>query len=268
MMWDSKNLDLALEILEKHNIKSVDITPWEYLVKGWTPQDVRNLRAKINKFEINIVALQGLYHKLNFANLFDITEGRKAFVRRSIECIQIANLLGAKFLIAGAPLTREPRSSNDINCLKFGYAETISSLISFLKENNIIYCIEPVAKRYGEKLVTSSKIAFEICSIIDSPFVKVNIDTGFSTNEDHCEIRACKSLIAHGHLSKPDFSMVDSNCFARFNLEELTQHWSVEVSKSFKDLPKLCQLINHFKYENRFFTNCCTHSQHSKVGFV
>ena len=260
LIWNASDLKLALEILKSYNIRSIDLTPWEYLEPGWQFDDAVNLSALVKHYDINIVGMQGLYYGISDANIFDVKSGRAEFVRRSIECIRLAGILGARYLIAGAPGTRQLRNSISKETAKFVYAEILGALVPLLERENLIYCIEPVSVSYGEELVTSSKIAFEICSLVRSPFVRVNFDAGFSIDENYKDLIVGKNIIAHGHVAKFDHSMVDKDVFYQFDLDKIARVWSVEVAKtgSLGDLINLCELVKMFKDENRIFANCCS----------
>lgn len=258
LIWNASDLKLALEILKSYNIRSIDLTPWEYLGPGWQFDDAVNLSALVKHYDINIVGMQGLYYGISNANIFDLKSGRAEFVRRSIECIRLAGILGARYLIAGAPGTRQLRNSMSKETAKFVYAEILGALVPLLERENLIYCIEPVSVSYGEELVTSSMVAFEICSMVRSPFVRINFDSGFSTRENYTEIIRGVEFIGHGHLSKYDHSIINTKCLYEFEVDEIADNWSIEVAKtgSLDDLYVLCRLLNKFKYENRIFSDC------------
>jgi len=258
LVWNANDLGLALQILRNHNITSIDITPWEYLGQNWLLEDAVKLVAYIKSYQLNVVGMQGLYYGIGQANIFDLNRGRTEFIKRSIECIRLANIFGARFLVAGAPATRQLRNCISLNDAKEAYAEVIAKMLPTLEQANVIYCIEPVSVRYGEELVTSSKIAFEICTIINSPFVRVNFDSGFSTSEDYGYIINCKEYIGHGHFSTFDHKLIDMECLSRFGLIGIAKHWSIEVNKtgSLEDLVFLCRLVNKFKNENSIFADC------------
>jgi sugar phosphate isomerase/epimerase len=223
--------------LHQHYITGIEVAPcivwgnWE----NATVQRAILYRKQLEDKGFSIPALQAIMYNTSISSIFDSTEQPKLLNHLS-HVAELAEALGAKTVIFGAPKLRQTDKSFDI-----AIEETLSLFKNIAKiyhDHNAIFCVEPCGMNYGSNFVTSVKEAQELIKIIDSPGFGLHVDSGalYQANEQISDVNIDK--LSHYHISEPDLKDFNNMIVTHdYNLQYLkdnnyTNWCSVEMRNS------------------------------------
>ncbi len=151
-------------------------------------------------YGLHISSIQSILHGRN-ENIFSSEKERAFLISYMKNIIDFASLMNCHNIVFGCPKNRVLKNDNDLV-----YA------INFFKElshyaglKNTCISIEPNPSIYGTNFINTTSQAIAFIKEIDSPFFKLNLDTGtiLKNEEDLAIVENYINLINHIHISEP-----------------------------------------------------------------
>ena len=142
---------------------------------GWSYADMLPYFKK-SENNLDISGIQSLLFGHPEFQLFD-KASEPAMLLHLQKIVKIGGLLGASVVVFGSPKNRVRGNlgldeSNELAAVFF------RRLIPYLEAEGIVLTLEPNAPEYGADFITTYKQAIQLSQIIDSAWIKPQIDTG------------------------------------------------------------------------------------------
>jgi D-psicose/D-tagatose/L-ribulose 3-epimerase len=209
LAWPDDAPDDVLEVVAALGFDGVEIAPAKAF-GAWdaaTPERLRRYREEAQSCGLEIPALQGIMFGTAGCALF-VDDDARARLRAHLERIAaIAETLGARSCVYGAPLTRDPGTLSPEDAWRIA-VEFFGSIGPLFHARGCTIAIEANPARYKCRFVTTTAEAVALVRQIDHPGIRVHIDTGtiFINGESPDVIDAAVPLAAHCHASEQDFA--------------------------------------------------------------
>lgn len=209
LAWNLAFESKALDILKRYNIRRVELALSKYVYWDNATMDVLlEIRKKYAAHNLEIYSLQAVFYEKTY-NVFD---DPRSFIAHFRKVLIIARTLGASVIVFGSPKNRyiPDGISKDEAHMKF--LEAMREVSKYAELNRVCVCIEPNAKAYGCNFITTLAEALEIVQEIDSPYVKVNVDTGNLVMEnDILDMDSISNYIGHVQVSEANLGPLFSS---------------------------------------------------------
>lgn len=213
LAWPRRDDEHAAEILGASGAAGVELAP----TKVWpeplevAPAHVVAYRAFWQEHGLEIVALQAILHGHPELVLFGGPRARRALLARLAGMAALAELLGAAVLVFGAPANRR-RGDLSAEAALEGAAAFFREAGTLCADRGVVLCIEPNPPAYGCDFVTTVREGAEIVRLVDSPGVRLHLDSGAMTlaGERPTELVAALPLLHHFHVSEPGLAAIGS----------------------------------------------------------
>ena len=149
--------------------------------------------------------MQSILYKIDDAYIFGNLKQQSIFLKEVIKKIKIAGILESKIIVFGSPNNKKIFNRSKKNCdqLMINFLKKISK---YCKENHIVLCLEANPSIYNCEYLTHTKHALKLVKIVNSSYIKINMDLGtsISNNEDYNEIiKRNINFIGHAQISSP-----------------------------------------------------------------
>lgn len=215
LSWDHKEDNEILKILNKYQIKGIELAP----SKVWKdPTSVNfNLLKRYKKFwsdnGISIVATTSLLFGHPELTIFENREVREKTLGYLTKMLLLSASLDARVMVFGSPRNRNTYglAKGEVSKIAQDFFYSISELA---KKHNIFFGIEPNPKEYGTDFVNTTLEAQKLVEEVSHPNFKIHLDSGAMTmnNEDYKEaITKCLPYICHFHISEPMLKPINPN---------------------------------------------------------
>jgi len=207
LAWERADDRWVAELLCRHGIKSIDLTPAKYFTPGEPvdEQAVRAVRAWWAGWGIDIAGMQALFHGTTGFNLFGDAGTRQRMLAHLQAMCRIGAALGAPRLTFGAPRVRDRGLLSE--------AEAAPRAMEFFRElggiaqaHQVTICLEPVPASLGGNFMTDTTGAAGIVLGTRHPAIRLQLDLGsITTNGEDLGLllRQVAPLVGHVHLSEP-----------------------------------------------------------------
>ena len=177
LAWCHDDFNHISKLLKKYKIKGVDVAPIK-LNKDWNKvkQESINFKKSLDKLNLKVNALQGIFFKTNF-NIFDTDKlKKKKLINHFIKIFDLTKIFKCKKIILGSSNFRDKKKLN-IKTANIRFVKFFKNLDSLLKKYNICICFEPIPRQYGEKYLNNSNEIVKLLKKINSNNYGVNFDT-------------------------------------------------------------------------------------------
>lgn len=214
LSWGDTPIQQMIPLIEEIGIQGIEIAPtaiWPEL-KSTRNIELRKMRDLIESHGLEVSGLQSLLYGHKDYQLFSRSTWPR--MRSHLEFMfSVASILGAKVLVFGSPRNRV-RGNLQIDLANQIACEFFTSLIPSLEKNNLVMTLEPNAPEYGCDFLLTYEEVRNLTSLINSDWVKPQIDTGclWMVREDPSSAFHSE-MPHHVHLSNPNLQDVpgDSN---------------------------------------------------------
>jgi sugar phosphate isomerase/epimerase len=201
-------LESAIELLNELEITAVEIAPYNVFGR-WdvATADIAAFRRRLADRGLRCVAMQGIVFNAGAVHLFASPEAREALHRHLALVARMAGTIGAAACVFGAPKLRDPGALSP--------TEAAEIAIDFFKRIGPVFAsegatltIEPNARHYGCRFITTTAEAMPLLDAIDTPGVALQIDTGtfFLEKEQPELVEKAARYATHAHVSEPDLA--------------------------------------------------------------
>ncbi|MDY4993745.1 MAG: sugar phosphate isomerase/epimerase [Succinivibrio sp.] len=213
--WDVKDDFKVAEILNKHEVKYIDLAPSKYFkdFKDATIPEIEQVKDTWKNRGISIYGMQSLMFGTKDLNLFGNTLVQSVMLDHLSSVCRIGELLDARYLVFGSPKNRdcsvvEDDKREDI-ALNFFYR-----LGEIAKHYNVTICLEPNPELYGANFLTTTQDTYDFVSKLNHPNIRIQLDTGtmLVNNEVASVIEHVKYMIGHVHLSQKHLTVLGDSC--------------------------------------------------------
>jgi sugar phosphate isomerase/epimerase len=210
--FPENELNRAIALLKELGVDGVEVAPFHAFGR-WDvgPAEVAAFRNNLTQQNLRCPALQGIVYHAGAAHLFASEEAREALHRHLVMVARMAGALGAAACVFGAPKLRDPADlpPNEARRIAVDFFKRIGPV--FASEGSKL-TLEPNARRYGCRFITTTAEAIGLLDEIDTAGVGLQIDTGtfFLEGEDPEILMRAVRYAAHAHLSEPDLAPLGS----------------------------------------------------------
>lgn len=175
LAWNQAFENKALDILRRYNIRKIELALSKYVHWDNASMDVLSeIKKKYAANNMEIYSLQAIFYEKPY-NLF---EDSALFINHFKKVLIIARTLGASVIVFGSPKNRYVPDGISKEDAWNTFVEVMRKVSKYAELNRVCVCIEPNAKGYGCNFINTLEEARNIVKVIDSPYVKVNVDTG------------------------------------------------------------------------------------------
>lgn len=204
--WPAGDMPEALGMLRTAGCTAVEIAPFNAFQR-WDDiaDDARRLRGLIERHGLSCSALQGILYQVPDAELFASATSRSCLERHLEKIASLAEILGAKACVFGAPKQRDPKDLAPDKAWEIAVALLRRMGPAFAQAGSAL-AFEANARHYGCRFVTTTSEAVKLVKEADVPGIGVQIDTGtlFLEAESPCVLAEAATFAVHAHVSEPD----------------------------------------------------------------
>ena len=208
LAWDVSEDNNVLKLLNKYNIKAIDIVPAKYfpdLTKA-KQTDIEKVKLWWSERGIEITGMQALMFGTVDLNVFGDSKVQNSMLEHLTVICRVGSGLGATRLVFGSPKSRNYTGLSDEQALS--KAVTFFRLLGDIAlKQRVVICLEPNPTCYGSNFMTTSKETEKVVRSIAHPAIRMQLDIGALTiNNESIEkvLSDCSDLIGHVHLSEPN----------------------------------------------------------------
>lgn len=214
--WPHDCDDEALLVAKSAGFSGIELAPakvlghWESITEG----KAKKYKDKLNKLGLSIPAFQGILFGKQECELFVSNITRRNLSHHLIFLAKLANVMGAKALVFGAPTLRDPGelTDNDAQNIAIDFFRNVGEKI---KDYDVKICFEANPSVYNCKFITHTEQAISLIKRINHPNIRLQIDLGtiFQNNEDPIILTEAANYAAHFHISEPSLLPIgNSGC--------------------------------------------------------
>jgi len=215
--WNLSEEDEIFELMNNMGITNLEISPFKSQTDLLDSEKIfkEKISNKLNKYGINIVAVQSLLYRYPELTIFDDEKTRQRTLNHLLQLIDFASRIGAKVLVFGSPKNKIKGS--------LSYAEATKIAVDFFKvigdkakSCGLMFCLEPTPVDYGADFIRNTKEAIELIKLINNDNLGINIDLGsLILNNEKVEDAILEAIpyAFHFHISEPFLESInlDSN---------------------------------------------------------
>lgn len=248
--WPADQWTNAIGVLCAHKVTEVEIAPFN-VWKRWdvSDEEIRTLRSEINDSGLACTALQGLLFGVPNVHLFASDESRRELFTHLQKIARMAETLGAKACVFGAPKQRDPG--------ELPAADAWNTAVDFFRRAAKVFAdhgsaiaFEANARLYGCRFIVTTREAASFVVEVDHVGCGLQIDTGtmFLEAEDPSILSQAASVAIHAHISEPGLvpigtagtnhkalaaALSNSGYAGSLSIEMAAAHdWGAELEKS------------------------------------
>lgn len=254
--WDAATAPDAMRVLGSCGVNAIEVAPtviWPEW-KGATVDAAQKLRDEFNEKGFQIPSLQAILFATSDLHLFGSDEQRRALKIHLEKVADLAQALGAKILVFGAPKNRLRGELIPEQAFSIA-ANFFKEVGDAFEKKEVCLCIEPNPVQYGCDFITNSSEGLELVSRVNSPGFGLHLDVagmhlaGESIQE---AINNAGRKLRHLHVSEPDLqdftSPICNHAQAARALRDINYDgWvSIEMRKSgqpLKSVRRACEYV-------------------------
>jgi D-psicose/D-tagatose/L-ribulose 3-epimerase len=244
----------AVKTLRHSCIRGIEIAPtrlWPEW-KGATPQAAETAKTQYAAMGLSVAALQAILFGKPEYKLFGTSVEREGLVDHLRFCAEVAAAMGARSLVFGAPKNRELCGVPEDTAFQAA-CECFAAVAPDYERRGVCLCLEANPPQYGCQFLTDSAQAARMVRAVDSPGVRLHLDTAcmYLAGEDlPAAIRSNFDLVSHFHVSEPFLASMDApvidHALVAGTLRELkyTGWVSLEMREAAEPGPALARAVD------------------------
>jgi sugar phosphate isomerase/epimerase len=155
-------------------------------------------------YNLTVSSMQSIWYGVT-ESIFGTDEDRASLIDYTKKGLDFAQAIGCRNLVFGCPKNRNiPEDREAEDCLAIA-SDFFGRLGGYAAERGTCIAIEPNPPIYNTNFINMTAQAFELCKMIDSSGIRVNIDVGTLIHNDE-SIQLVKDnidLVNHVHISEP-----------------------------------------------------------------
>jgi D-psicose/D-tagatose/L-ribulose 3-epimerase len=221
LSWGETPINQMLPRIKQIGFHGVEIAPtaiWPE-IKSTDASLFKKMRYLIEDNGLEVSALQSLlYGNLDY-QLF--SRGTWLMMKSHLEFMfTLAKTLGASVVVFGSPRNRLKGELSKELAHEIA-AEFFATLLPSLERNNLVMTLEPNASEYGADYLLNYSDVRQLSSLINSPHISPQIDTGCLWMVGEEPSSAFRSFTPHHiHISNPNLGILpgESNFKELFSL--------------------------------------------------
>ena len=232
LSWGKTPIHQMLPQIKNVGFHGIEIAPtviWPE-IKSVAVSEVEKMRNLIESYGLAVSGLQSLLYGHADYQLF--SRSTWPMMRLHLEYMfSLAKTLGAEVVVFGSPRNRLKGELTDDLANEIA-ADFFATLLPSLEQNNLVLTLEPNAPEYGADYLLNYSDVRHLSSLINSPYILPQIDTGclWMVGEEPADaFRSC--MPRHIHISNPNLATVPgkSNFVELFDLirESSYEGWLV-----------------------------------------
>tara|TARA_X000000368_G_scaffold391569_1_gene355646 strand:- start:2038 stop:2814 length:777 start_codon:yes stop_codon:yes gene_type:complete len=197
--------------VKKIGIKNVELAPGLIYKNPYSDKSIKNIKKILKKNKIKVLSLQSLFFNcksLNFKNYKD----REYLVSYFKKIIKFAKALSIKQISIGScPSRKSSKNKKYLYDLNYFFLKKFSIIA---KNNNILLCLEPMSKKYGNFFLNNPNEVLKFIEKIKENNLKLLLDAGNVKTEKMNFKKICskhKNKIQHIQLSNGNLNQIDMN---------------------------------------------------------
>ena len=177
LAWDHKDIDSVINLIKKNKFTGMDIAPLQ-LNNKWKNIEkiILVLSKKLQKNEIKVNAIQGIFYKKNFSLFKDYNKNFTKIYKHFLSIIKICKILKCNKIIIGSSDFRKKNTLN-INLADVIFINFFKKLKKILAKNNIYICLEAIPLKYGEDYLYNFSHLLKLIKKLKCRWIKINFDT-------------------------------------------------------------------------------------------
>ena len=210
--WQAADDDRMLAALPDYDVSGVEIAP-TVIFGGWdiSGKALQDYKHKLDAYKLTVPAFQSILFGKPHLQLFDtaVHQELKEHIRSVAD---MANVLGAKVLVLGAPKNRLRRQ------LSYPQAETIATdilgeLAEICRQRSCCLGLEHNPVEYGCDFVTNVADARYIVDKVNSPGLQLHLDAAglHMCGGDISRLISSVGKFVHYHISEPLLAPITEN---------------------------------------------------------
>jgi sugar phosphate isomerase/epimerase len=210
--WAHSNFLEALQLADELELDGIEVAPHNVFGR-WDvpPEEVRDLRSRIEEKGMACPALQGILFAVPEARLFESSQSRAILKAHLTNVARMAGLLGAKACVFGAPRQRDPGDLPEEEAIAIA-RDFFASVAPAFADHGSALAIEANARIYGCRFLITTSEAIDFVRSVDTPGIALQLDTGtmFLEAEAPEIMNEALALAAHAHVSEPHLLPIGS----------------------------------------------------------
>ncbi|MDP8990487.1 MAG: sugar phosphate isomerase/epimerase [Acidobacteriota bacterium] len=233
----------ALTLLRQRQIAGIEVAPtrWWADWQGMSPAAGKCFTENYATHGFTVPSLQAILFGRPEDKLFGSDAQRESLMGHLQRCADLAQAIGARSLVFGAPKNRELCGVSQESA--FGLArEFFSAVGAYYEKRGVCLCLEPNPPQYGCQFITGSADAGRLVKTVNSPGFGLHLDTAcmYLAGENIVEsVRQNFEILRHFHVSEPylgsfEAPVIDHKSVAKI-LNEL--EYTAWISLEMRELP-------------------------------
>ena len=204
--WSPHDSPEVFALLRERGFTGIEVAPTK-VWPGWAGADVqaaRSYRRRLADEGFAVPALQAVLFGKPDAQLFG--DGQAAFVSHLEEVAALAEALGAKAVVLGAPKQRRLGQQTTAEALERA-TPVFHRLGQVYAEHGTCLCIEPNPSRYGCDFIIHAEEGADLVRRVNSSGFGLHLDAAgmFLEGDDLATVwPAVGGVVRHFHVSEPD----------------------------------------------------------------
>ncbi len=206
--WSSEHDDEMYAYLNQIGFDGLEIAPTRIFPKN--PYDNIKAAAEFSaelhkKYKLTIPSMQSIWYGIT-QNIFGTEDDREFLLAYTRKAVDFAAASGCKNLVFGCPKNRVIPDEAMLPVAVGFFAE----IGAYAAEKGTVIAIEPNPTIYNTNFINNTVDAFELCDLIDSEGILVNVDLGtiIYNGEDLSCVKENIGLVNHIHISEPNLEVI------------------------------------------------------------
>lgn len=211
--WDVAMDEDIFQAMTARGFRALEICPTKYLPNPAqaSADEVNQLKKRFAAHGLSIVAFQSLLFGHPELTVFDSTEARSAAKDYLHGLIDLAERLGATYLVFGSPKNRRVSDAMPPEAVHQIAVDFFGELGQYAAAHHAVLCLEPNAAAYGANFAVTADETAAMVADVSSPGFRLHLDAGvMAMNAENPSAVVAKygHLLAYAHVSEPKLAPV------------------------------------------------------------
>jgi len=206
LAWNASDEGAARILLSSAGVAGIEVAPTR--IAAWPDLDsatLRQARCEYDDAGLSVPALQAIFYGVPGVSLLGPAIEFEHLLAHLSRVCDVANALGARRLVYGAPATRKLGQLSAAAAWDLGLAR-MAQVAAVAHSSGCTLVLEPVPLAYGAEFLTSPAQALAMVAAVDSPGLALHLDTGcawLGGDDIGDAIIAGAARLAYFHAAEP-----------------------------------------------------------------
>jgi sugar phosphate isomerase/epimerase len=204
LAWNSEHEDEHFFCLMSHGFSGLEIAPSKFIGANPYQKSIRKSAvAKANllreKWGLSIASMQSIWYSRN-EQIFGSRLERARLMDYSEKAFDFAASIDCSHIVFGNPKNRLLQGGNPDDAVEF-----FRACADLAKKYDLTIGLEPIPRYYENEFLTTFEEAKNFLTLVDSPSIMLNFDTGtlFANKESQAISLEYLNLASHIQISEP-----------------------------------------------------------------